>query len=381
MNVAINKTARIAAALAALFLIVFACSAAQRMTSPRQALPTPSALPFSDERAIACLSLFRGGSTATSTSILLVQVTKTEPGPEPGIQRKPVTESDIPKVRSARLAVVERLAGPSVPEELTLVNPVEHEPVGMMSNGDFTLTRRMRPGEYWLLLYDPAAGRFYLDASQGTTRLSGLSDLALALLRRHRRLVTASDQMAAFRDIRQIVLNAKESPLSRRAAFLSVWSLNDRDSRWWDNPRSPFYAATQSLIVEMVKQPNLPRELGARALDAMQLNPDKPLAPGSDDVFKLRFLLRMLFDEDAQTAAKAGERLYYMSTKSGAENGRPVVYYYPDIIAALEARDAQDQRQGRPRIGQGVLNNLELAHRRNMPEIQKDHTVVVRRLP
>jgi hypothetical protein len=363
--------------LAALGCVAAATHLAQ--TRPPR-LPAPPPLPFPDERALASFSHVQGYAGSTTTSVVLVQVVATDPPNAKAVRVKPLREGDLPAVKGARLALVETLSGPPVPPVLTLTNPPPENPRSLFGHGDHTVTRRMRVGEYWLLPYTPSTGKFDLYGFPGNARLRGLDDPAIPLFRRHLRWVTSRNPMMAFNEIKRIVLSSKEPLYSRVSAYGAIWDLPDELHRRRD-PRAPLYAAAQRLVVEMLRQPELPKDLRQFALNTMEVDPTRPLTRGSDEEFKLRYLLRLLFDGDDQTAAKAAERLYFMNIKSGSENGRSVVYYFPDIIEALEMREAQDRAKGRRSIATGALGNLQLVNRRSLAAMQKEQAVVIRRLP
>jgi hypothetical protein len=367
--------------LVALLCLVAVASIAGSRSGIRAAqLPVPSALPLSDEKLVSCVGFLMDHTTTDQYSIALVQVLETDTLPGYPSKPKPEKEEDIPVVKGARLAVIKTLHGPPVPAQLDLVNPLPPVVRGPFGKLEVLLTRRMRQGEYWLLPFEIATGKFDLDAFSGKTRLRGLDDPAISLFERHLRWNNSKDVTATFDEVKQTLLDPKEPLYSRSLAQFAMLNLPDDGLRRRDL-KSPLYAAAQRVAVELLKQSNTPEELRTRAISSIEIDPTTPIARGSDDEFKLRYLLRMLFDDDPQTAARAGERLYFMNIKSGMENGKPVAYFYPDIIEALQMRDEKDRAEGPRGIGTGILNNLILAHRRSPADVPSNMTVVTRRLP
>jgi hypothetical protein len=283
-------------------------------------------------------------------------------------------------VSGGRFRVLETLAGPPAPMFLRVENPKEpSSPGDVFSHSVIPVTSWMRPGECWIVVCDPKTGKVFTDASSGTMWLSGPDDILLAIYRRHVAWMKEPDRDRAFAEMRATVLNPQEPAASRLGAFRSMWAFSARDAS-----KNPYRVSMQDALAKLLIQPGLSHDLKLFALSAVEVDASHEIAPGSADALLLRHLLDIVeTSQDRDIVVRAADRLYFVCIQSSSVDGKYAAVYFPEIIEALEKREAADQARSPdlPSLASGALSNLKLAGRRHLEDIQRFLPVVIRHQP
>lgn len=153
--------------------------------------------------------------------------------------------------------------------------------------------------------------------------------------------------------------------------------------------RKPGYPSFLRVLRQLLSQTNLPRKLQHHAMNLIRIDVRREVAAGSDEAFLLRYLLDLVErEQDGETLDRAADVLYFITgEREETGDGRSTMFYFPDILAALERREAFDKSHRPDGLSyvSRTLANLELAGRRWMPKVEPELkerlTVVVRRLP
>jgi hypothetical protein len=246
-------------------------------------------------------------------------------------------------------------------------------------------TTVMQKGEYWLLVYNPQTRAVETGYSEATW-LNGPDDPLLRFYRRYLDWRARARDPRLLEEVRTVLLNPTEPEPLRHAALSMMADLVDWDC--YGFYRKPDYPYFLRVLRQLFAQTNLPRELQHRAMDLIRIDVRREVAAGSDEAFLLRYLLGIVGrEQDGTTLDRAADVLYFITGETETIEGRMTHFYFPDIIAALEKREAFD-RSHRPdglSYVSRTLGNLELAGRRWMPKVEPGPNaapaVVVRRLP
>jgi hypothetical protein len=272
-----------------------------------------------------------------------------------------------------RFQVIETLSGQPVPTWLEVSNKRE-------SPKQNFITELMRLGEFWIVVYDHKTDTVKRQLGSGTFMLSGPDDILLAIYRRHVVWQNRPDYANVLREARAAILSAEEPAASRVGA---LYSLGRRIGKSGDLFRSADYPIFRRILVELLTQEHLPRDVQMAAFRLIHIDTTQEIAPGSDSVILLRYLLKVLATEtDKEVVIEAGDKLCLTAAQSSSATGKYTVYYVPEIVAALERREQQDNAQspiGRSPVSR-FLYELQLSGRRRLEDI-KDVPVVVRHLP
>lgn len=284
-------------------------------------------------------------------------------------------EEHLPVVAGS-LHVVERLSGPATPSELT-VEPVDPRDAGLPiigpgPKGNSFRMKWMRPGEYWIIVYDTTA-------EPGNRRfvyawlLRWPDDTVLALYRRYIAWLSEPNAPQAYAKMRTVLFSPDASLPSRRAALQGMVMRGSlKKGGLVESADYPFVRRT---MLDLLQETDLPSALRLAAIGALHVDASRELVAGSDDVATLRYLLDVIKNEtDRDLLRAAAATLEGMGRQSFGNSQNYTVYHFPEILQALERRELREGADNSPVLM--ALMNL----RRSMAA-DKDAVVVIRRLP
>jgi len=271
-------------------------------------------------------------------------------------------------VRGDRFQTLKTLSGRPAPLWLEVDNRGE-------SDWHTFATSRMRLGEYWIVVYDHKTRTVRQEVRHGTTWLTGPDDPLLSIYRRHVKWLARQDRERVFAEMRAVLLDPNLSVASRMSAFLSMRAYLTQGLAF----ESPDYPFMRHAIVELLAQPEVPRELKLIALRSIHVDTTREIAPGSEEALLLHYLLDLVkTGTDREIINTAADMIASIARQSSSVSGKYTVYYIPGIMSVLESREVDDRARD-PRgysPVSGALNSL----RRGL-ELDKGHPVVIRRLP
>jgi hypothetical protein len=312
-------------------------------------------------------------------AILLARVVRVDGSPiGPDGQKKPGWRGIL--AEGGRFQTLQTLMGPEGPAFVDVDNQLDR-----YSQRGKGLGVPMPPATgmlgkyaYWLLVYDYSTQSVSGTSGSGTAPLTGLNDPFIYVVRRHAGWLSAPDRPRAREEMRSVLLDERQSLLSRAAALRGLYVTTVKQYMRYEGPEYAFY---RRAMLDFMTQPSAPPRLKVWAVNLVRVEGRQEIAAGSDEERTIRTLIGLLKSaSDQDLVIEAASSLGMIAGQSDCTPPY-TAYYFPDIIAALEERMSRDERTqpGRsPAVA--AVSTLKFNKRWQLEDI-KGVPVVVRRLP
>ncbi len=351
-----------------------ACMAFRRQESLDLPLPIPPPLASQPLERGTHSGLSVLASAGSGMSLVLAQVisVKLDPTGPKVWQGSPI------EVSSGRLQIIETLIGPPVSGDVQIANPAVDRKSAW--NHGSPPTQVMRPGELWILRYDPRQAQ-HINGHR-CQWLTGTSDPIIQEYRYYAACMRRTDSVAVMNKMAAQVRNASLSH-ERRHLALRILSDYGGTRAAVFNPLTPHIEECRRVVTELLAEPNLPDDIRIELFRMTSVDISHDPAVGSYEAIQLQYLLRVVANSHSDALVNsAAEALYYVECNPIREQANGALYHCPEILEALEERKATDDVNGtRGSFVTRTLNNLDLAQHRTMAQLKynMDSTVSPRR--
>lgn len=376
--------------LACAHSLVSSVSAWGQQAIPRSGLPLQERMEQEQVQALQNLLTFLNADK----SILLARVVQVDRQP-PEVYRRlrnlyPMAaylNRAVP-VLGGRLQAIETLSGSPGPAEIAVDNRdyLKRLSSRFEASSKRPLFLHMYPGQFWIVVCDKNASGINRQVTSGTVALAGVDDPLLSLYRRHAAWMAQQNVGQALLEMRTMLLNPKENPLSRLAALYSLVNTMLRKNA--DFGKSPDYPFMRHALAELLAQPNVPRYLLVSAIRSIYIDPRREIVGGSEEAALLHYLLDLVEKgTDNALVDLAADKLQHIASQS--DDQPPYTFYYiPEILEALERRERED-RARRPVESEGLHPSgfrsspvaRSLSNLRFRLKLNEGHPIVVRGIP
>ncbi len=321
-------------------------------------LPVTASTNPSDVRSFAvgarCQSLLMEPNNPSIVIMQVVHLTHFRPN-SPGA---------VKMVDSGVFQALETLEGKPVTGRFEFHNPKEMYLTSAMFRVGHRLednpppTFKAEVGELWMVeMRDSMVDKWRC------LRLGGLSDPAIAYYRHGLEWKHATNPAEVIADIKGMVkksLTAPNSDISALLFFLGNQfprnpNLNDRTKA--------IARQYHQAILDLLTTPGASNASKIELINAGSFQGVEDLKPGSLEAIWLRGMMNIVLNSsDNLLVSAAGDALsgFMASSRTMVPSEHPVQYYYPEIIATLDARVEIDKQAGHNGPASGVIGNMKL---------------------
>jgi hypothetical protein len=364
-----------------------------RSASAQQYLGRPGELAYSSASDARSSSAFDELMRVPPTqSVVLARVIQVDKQPQAVYehlkQQYPnVDTREWPLKLGGRLQVQERLSGPSTPLQIGV--PFSMDNAAKSTVNAYRIPpalRQMRMQQLWILVCDGKTGRISPEDQYKAVLISGPNDRILQVYRVFSAYINRPDREQALQELRAKVLDANQNTFVRLAAYQSLAMMTGKRGEPLTET-DPSIAFHSRLVTDLIAQPDLPREIQIRAIATIGIVlKSREIAPLSNEVAQLRYLLTQLEkSRDERIVWLSSEMLAgFLIRAADTSSGTQTVYYYPEIIRALETRQQKDALAfGNSQVN-GALSEIEHAHLRKPEDLKGTGStalILLRELP
>jgi hypothetical protein len=287
------------------------------------------------------------------------------------------------QVNGGRLQVLELLKGPTIPAHIdidfTTIPAFRGGPGLVRPNPQGHSLRWMQLGQYRLVTYDPKASDPNARLVHGVV-LDGPDDKLLQIYRQSLQWRADPDRGRAKETAKQTLRDPLQPPALRAAAYYALYDLGVRQAAV---PGTNVPEITR-IMFPLLTEPNLHPRLLEFAIQSARVDITQgDIVVGSEGAKVIGYLLDRLHAEPAgPVVGTVAARLSTIAAQEGVLEGRKTLFYVPEIVSALERREALDKAsssKGRSHASGGLMS-LQVAGWRRLEDI-KDLPVVTRKLP
>jgi len=349
---------------ALLLLLGFACSSPRANAQQPPALNVKPPLPVtastnpSDVRSFAvgarCQSLLMEPNNPSIVIMQVVHLTHFRPN-SPGAEKM---------VDSGVFQALETLEGKPVTGRFEFHNPKEMYLTSAMFRVGHRLEDNPPPtfkaelGELWMVeMRDSKVDKWRC------LRLGGLSDPAIAYYRHGLEWKHATNPAEVIADIKALI---KKSPMAsvieiRPLLYFLSRQFPDRPNL---NDRTKAIARQyHQAILDLLTTPGASNGVKCEIIRSGCFQGVEDLQPNSLEAIWLRGMMNIVLNcSDNLLVSAAGDALsaFMSSSRTMVPSEHPVQYYYPEIIATLDARVEIDKQAGHIGPASGVIGNMKL---------------------
>ena len=276
------------------------------------------------------------------------------------------------------IEVLSSLIGPQITSPFVVDSAIE-----ISSSNHVPALIGMRPGQYWLLVYDNHAMRSQpIETASdnnldGSFVISGRDDPILSAYRQYRIWTQGYVGEKALLAARTRLLDAEAPEVIRAAALYALLikiEANDMDRLAPVpvlNVKVKHYFNKQAFGVHsltlLLAMQHLPGALRLIAINAIVVNSKLETIVGSDQEAQLKYLLEVVRNNPSVEIVEAAASQLYTTFATDVRT----IYYFPDVLNVLELRADADKKGATPQLSGaiGALNNLRINGLRHPEEI------------
>ena len=267
-------------------------------------------------------------------------------------------------VDSGVFQAVETLQGKPVTGKFEFHNPVNmiaHPPMAAMLHrleDRPPSTFRAQVGELWMVVLKDNKPDLWR-----SLRLCGMADPAIAYYRHGLEWIHSTNQPAVIAEIEPMIKKSLTGPTGELNILLFfLGNQFPRNPNLNDHTRAIARQYHQA-ILDLLTTPGASNAAKIELINAGSFQGVEDLKPGSLEAIWLRGMVNIVLNSsDNFMVSAAGNALsaFMSSSRTMVPSEHPVQYYYPEIIATLDARVEIDKQAGHIGPASGVIGNMKL---------------------